>query len=586
MSASYPITVSLVSVAICLGLTSGFYSFQVLTNPVELWSPENSETRLNKNYFDSHFRPFYRTTQILIRPTNTTPIIHSTFTINGIEYSSVFALDFLIEVLDLQTKITNLKAEYDAKNGTKMNVTLKDICFAPLSPDNNNCTVMSVLNYYQNDEATLLKNISDPDFKDVVYYDYIDHLQACTQASTTVNDSMGLSCLGDFGGPVFPFVALGGYPTTKSSRGYQVVQYGNATALIITIIINNNNNEDDNKPAEAWEKEMVSFMKSYSNPNMTISFSTERSIQDELNRESQSDISTILISYLAMFLYITLTLGKYRVFNKSSSFQYRSTVSDVLSLFIDMKLTLGLSGVAIVMLSVLSSIGFLSLMGIKATLIIFEVIPFLVLAVGVDNIFILVQNYQRDVRKRDETLEQQIARIVGKVGPSMLLTSTSESLAFGLGALTPMPAVRLFSLYAAMAVFIDFLLQITCFVALMTLDCKRERGQRLDLLCCIRTSIPNEEELQEEEENLTESNEHQSAKNSGFLFRLFKNYYAEFLDLDIVRPLVIIVFALIFFTGVSLAPKVSVGLDQKLSMPKDSYVLDYFKSKTLISFDM
>ena len=81
-------------------------------------------------------------------------------------------------------------------------------------------------------------------------------------------------------------------------------------------------------------------------------------------------------------------------------------------------------------------------MGVKATLIIFEVIPFLVLAVGVDNIFILVQNYQRDTRLTGESIEQQIGRIVGRVGPSMLLTSTSESLAFFLGALTSMPAVR------------------------------------------------------------------------------------------------------------------------------------------------
>jgi Niemann-Pick C1 protein len=55
---------------------------------------------------------------------------------------------------------------------------------------------------------------------------------------------------------------------------------------------------------------VVDFMKKFYNPNMTVSFSTERSIQDELNRESQSDISTILISYLAMFCYITFTLGK------------------------------------------------------------------------------------------------------------------------------------------------------------------------------------------------------------------------------------------------------------------------------------
>ena len=43
------------------------------------------------------------------------------------------------------------------------------------------------------------------------------------------------------------------------------------------------------------------------------------------------------------------------------------------------------------------------------------------------------------------------------------------------GALTDMPAVRVFSLYAALAVLFDFLLQITVFIALMTLDAKRQK---------------------------------------------------------------------------------------------------------------
>ena len=74
-----------------------------------------------------------------------------------------------------------------------------------------------------------------------------------------------------------------------------------------------------------------------------------------------------------------------------------------------------------------------SYIGIPSTLIIVEFVPFLVLAVGVDNIFILVQTYQREQRLDGETTDELIARVVGKVGPSMLLTSTSESLAFFLG---------------------------------------------------------------------------------------------------------------------------------------------------------
>lgn len=53
----------------------------------------------------------------------------------------------------------------------------------------------------------------------------------------------------------------------------------------------------------------ISFVKNYKNPNLTISFTAERSIEDELNRESNSDVFTVIISYVVMFLYISLALG-------------------------------------------------------------------------------------------------------------------------------------------------------------------------------------------------------------------------------------------------------------------------------------
>ena len=46
------------------------------------------------------------------------------------------------------------------------------------------------------------------------------------------------------------------------------------------------------------------------------------------------------------------------------------------------------------LLSVLASLGFFSYMKVEASLIILEVVPFLVLAVGVDNLFILVHSYE------------------------------------------------------------------------------------------------------------------------------------------------------------------------------------------------
>lgn len=53
----------------------------------------------------------------------------------------------------------------------------------------------------------------------------------------------------------------------------------------------------------------VKFMKNFKNPNLTVAFSAERSIEDEIDRESKSDISTIVVSYVIMFVYISLALG-------------------------------------------------------------------------------------------------------------------------------------------------------------------------------------------------------------------------------------------------------------------------------------
>lgn len=54
----------------------------------------------------------------------------------------------------------------------------------------------------------------------------------------------------------------------------------------------------------------INFLKNYDNPNLTVSFSAERSIEDEINRESESDVGTVLISYIVMFVYISIALGR------------------------------------------------------------------------------------------------------------------------------------------------------------------------------------------------------------------------------------------------------------------------------------
>jgi Niemann-Pick C1 protein len=155
------------------------------------------------------------------------------------------------------------------------------------------------------------------------------------------------------------------------------------------------------------------------------------------------------------------------------------------------------------------------LLGVKVTLVIAEVIPFLVLAVGVDNVFILVHELHRqnnlhgpnasaashnmgfqtpmspeqshrspfdssqddstDARSMPQLLspEERVARTLAKMGPSILLSSVTETVAFALGALVPMPAVRNFALYASGSVLLNAILQVTVFVSALAIDLRR-----------------------------------------------------------------------------------------------------------------
>ena len=61
---------------------------------------------------------------------------------------------------------------------------------------------------------------------------------------------------------------------------------------------------------------------------------------------------------------------------------------------VESKVTLALGGITVVLGAVVAAMGFLALLGLPSSLIILEVVPFLVLAVGADNIFIFVQEYQ------------------------------------------------------------------------------------------------------------------------------------------------------------------------------------------------
>ncbi|KAH1062992.1 hypothetical protein GYH30_005774 [Glycine max] len=394
-----------------------------------------------------------------------------------------------IELLfEIQEKVDGIRANYSG-----FLVSLSDICLKPLGDD---CATQSILQYFQ----------MDPDNYD--NYGGVEHAEYCFQHYTSTE-----TCFSAFKAPLEPTTALGGFS-------------------------GNNYSEDELLP-------MVQ------SSNLTLSFSTESSIEEELKRESTADVITILVSYIVMFAYISVTLG--------------DTPPHPSSFFLSSKVLLGLLGVLLVMLSVLGSVGFFSAIGVKSTLIIMEVIPFLVLAVGVDNMCIIVDAVKR--QPSGLPVEEQISNAMGEVGPSITLASLSEILAFAVGSFVSMPACRVFSMIAALAVLLDFLLQITAFVALVTLDFMRAKDNRIDCFPCVKLNPPS-----------AEQNEGIRLERDGLLTRYMKEVHAPFLGLWGVKILVIAVFAAFTLASIALCTRIEAGLEQQIALPRDSYLQGYFSN--------
>ncbi|KAI5753711.1 hypothetical protein M8J77_002664 [Diaphorina citri] len=548
MCAKNPMKVLLTGILITSALAFGIRHLEVTTDPVKLWASPNSRARRERAYFERHFEPFYRIEQVIIIAKGLPNILHNTS--NGIiEFGPVFNKTFLYEIKKLQDRLETLG---------KPDLGLEKICFAPLSTSSSNnqsnCAVQSIWGYYKNNEAMFNRIGSD---REGFPTNYLDQFLKCSHNP--------YQCLAPYGGPIDPAIALGGFPDVNDPGRslYVDAAYQKATAVIITFIVKNHHDPNKLKPALEWESLFLEFMKNWTTHEkpefLDVAYSAERSVQDQLEEESKSEFKTITLSYVIMFLYVSIALGH---------------VKNCSTLLFTTKISLGFGGVLMVFASLIASVGIFGFIGVPGTIITLEVMPFLVLAIGVDNMFIIVQTYQREKRNPDESLEEHIGRTLGKVASSILLTSISETVCFFLGGLSDMPAVRGFALYAALALLIDFVLQITCFVSLLTLDSKKQ-DSGLDFVSCIKSDGLSRPQSVEDISSYPEVHSYYDSPSFS-VYNFFKSVYIPFLLSKYVRPLVIMAFLLLLCSSIVVIPNIDIGLDKELSVSEDSYVYKYF----------
>jgi Niemann-Pick C1 protein len=339
-------------------------------------------------------------------------------------------------------------------------------------------------------------------------------------------------------------------------------------ALIVTWVVNNfaPGTEGEIRAVD-WENSLKQVLgvvqEEAQERGLRLSFSTEMSLEQELNKSTNTDAKIVVISYVIMFVYASLALG-------SGALAFRSLLKNPSNALVQSKFTLAIVGIIIVLMSVSASIGLFCALDIKVTLIIAEVIPFLVLAVGVDNIFLIVHEFDRvNISHPDEEIDERVGRALGRMGPSILLSAITETVAFAMGIFVGMPAVKNFAAYAAGAVFINAVLQVTMFIAVLALNQRRVESLRADCFPCLTVRRATSPGLQD-------GAVYEDMAGESLLQRYIRRVYAPNLLDRRVKAAVIVIFLGIFTAGLALIPEVELGLDQRIALPRGSYLIQWF----------
>uniref|UniRef100_A0A8C7KIF2 Patched 1 n=1 Tax=Oncorhynchus kisutch TaxID=8019 RepID=A0A8C7KIF2_ONCKI len=187
---------------------------------------------------------------------------------------------------------------------------------------------------------------------------------------------------------------------------------------------------------EAWQRKYSEVVKQSvaANSSQKVLTFTTTTLEDILKSFSDVSIIRVASGYLLMLAYACLTMLRWDCAKSQGA--------------------VGLAGVLLVALSVAAGLGLCSLLGISFNAATTQVLPFLALGVGVDDVFLLAHAFSETGQNKRIPFEDRTGECLKRTGASVALTSISNVTAFFMAALIPIPALRAFSLQVPVCVWL------------------------------------------------------------------------------------------------------------------------------------
>lgn len=228
---------------------------------------------------------------------------------------------------------------------------------------------------------------------------------------------------------------------------------------------------------------------------------------------------------------------------------------------------LGVGSVFTIGISIAAGYGIMFIFGVPLTTLTF-LLPFALLGIGLDDMFIITGGFERTDPNKD--VVERTVETIEEVGGSITVSSITTVVAYILGSIfSSMPGVKWFCIYAFTVIFVDFVFQLTFFIAIIGIDDRRIKANRYDCCICFKSSKVREES------NVEASTAEDAPPTLG---TRIMDKYSDFILKPASKVMTIVLFLALLVVGCYYASKITMELDARDLVPEDSFINDYFKA--------
>lgn len=301
-----------------------------------------------------------------------------------------------------------------------------------------------------------------------------------------------------------------------------------------------------------WERKAIDYLEVHSRDlaRLNIAYQMQTTSDDELAKAVGGDIPLFVVTFVVMTILTAIIISQRPVKLKG-------------------RIALGNFGVLLIFIATGAAYGLSALLGIKFSSLA-PILPFIIVGVGVDDMLIVCATWDKLSPKLSSG--ERMSQTLASCGVTVAMTSITNVVAFLLGAITVIPAVQWFCLYAAISMTANWLVMMTAFAGALVLDGHRQADHKADFLCCLSVNMDanqagddiNKPQQDDEEERVSASQ------------RFFRDRYAPFILNKKTKIGVVVFFTALFALSIWGVTEVKEGFNIADLAPDGSYMKTYY----------